>query len=193
MEANKMATIHIIPVPALFSRNNHRQSSWKLLTHLFCGVALLMHLPAADAASASGKLSVSARVVTACQISTNPRDFSSLGPYLSRGIASHATGTALSINCGKASDRPRTMAITTESSKAGKPFIEVFSDGTPKDRGHEPDRIIHGTTNPDAKIIQWGLFPVDAHLVISIPQHDRAGEPVLSDGDAQTLKLIIDF
>ena len=85
------------------------------------------------------------------------------------------------------------MAVTTESSKADKPIIKVFSSGAPEDRAHVPEKMIDKTTDPVAKIIRWGLFPVDAQLIFSIPEHDRAGESALSEDDDRTVKLIIDF
>jgi hypothetical protein len=85
------------------------------------------------------------------------------------------------------------MAIATEASNASQPIVEIISHGAPKDPGNKFDRMIHGTANADANIIHWGLFPVDANLVVSIPGHDRTGEPIRSGSDAQTLKLVIDY
>lgn len=61
---------------------------------------------------------VGARVVSACRIVTNLSEFFSADMQLSRGIARHPTNTTLNLNRCRVSNRPRMMAIATESSKA---------------------------------------------------------------------------
>ena len=175
------------------SRGKFCSCTAKFLINLVCAIVLLTDLPTTEAASASARLSVTARVTRGCRILTNPMDFIRSNSRASQGMTGLAPSTMVKINCDMDSDDTGTMAITTETNKAGKPIIEVFSGGTLRKQLNKPDRIIHGSTHSDSKIIHWGLFPIDAHLVISIPDQDRTGVSTLTDPGEQTLRVVIDF
>jgi hypothetical protein len=187
-----MAMIRL-PDSGFSSFSNDRQGLCMFLTHLVCGVVLLGQLSAARAESVSAKLSVSVRVGRSCHIHTDPKNFGRYDTPASLHPARVVTRAGVTIDCGSDSDRAGMMAVTTESRNADKPIINVFSNSALGDQKYLLERMIRKTTEPDSRIIYWGLFPVDAQLIFSIPEHDRAGESALSEGEERTVKLVIDF
>lgn len=163
------------------------------IANLIYAVGLLAVAGNVQAASVSGQLRVSARVVSTCRILTHPVLPPTHDGFRSPAVARLQTGALVTSNCSTHPGSVTLMAVMTESSYANEPVVEVIAQDAPGSGGKHSEPIVHGRRHADTKLVRWGIVPVNARLMVSIPNHDRTGGPLPSENDDSIVKLIIDY
>lgn len=147
---------------------------------------------AATVSAVSASLRVSARVVASCRVLTNSNASANQEMRPRRVLGSHSTTILLTTNCNKNPGSATLMAVSTESVNAHDPTLAVISRGFPASAGSSSDKVIDGSKTADRGVIDWGIHPASAQLIVSLPGDDQPGDqpPVGAD---RILRLVINY
>jgi len=162
------------------------------MAYLIYAASLLVGYGNVQAAAVSASLRVSARVVASCGLLTNSNASANQEVSPRRGLGSHPTTTRVTTNCSKNPGSATLMAVSTESIHAHDPTLAVISRGLPESAGSWSDKIIDGIKTADRNVIDWGIHPANAHLIVSLPGHDRPGDQPPAGVD-RILRLVINY